>query len=257
MNPRRKVVVTGLGLVTSLGITVEESWQKALAGVSGVHRLTEPRSQKSPVQAVGEVCASERQRIEEEFKEDAPLEGERKTRFALWAAKRAIEDADLFKARGSRDRYGVVLASGLGINRLEDIQMWVKDRASFDVARFGQEYTQVQAESIIRNNSNRTAALVSSKFGLTGVNCTVTSACASGTQAAGIGFRAVQRGDADLVLDSRGAGGEPALQAKVEEERPAAVVPRDAEGDLVPLLERELRCKILAEAVGLLVGVWR
>ena len=199
MNPRRKVVVTGLGLVTSLGITVEESWQKALAGVSGVHRLTEPRSQKSPVQAVGEVCASERQRIEEEFKEDAPLEGERKTRFALWAAKRAIEDADLFEARGSRDRYGVVLASGLGINRLEDLQPWVGVDRKFDLVRFEREDERVQGESIIRNNSNRTAARVATRFGFNGMNGTVTSACASGTQAVGIGYRAIQRGEADVM----------------------------------------------------------
>ena len=199
MNPKRKVVVTGLGLATSLGLTVEESWQKALAGVSGVHRLTEPLSQKSPVQAAGEVCASERQRIEEEFKEDASLEGERKTLFALWAAKRAIEDADLFEARGFRDRYGVVLASGLGINRLEDFQPWVGADRKFDLVRFGREGEKVRRESIIRNNSNRTAARVATRFGFNGMNGTVTSACASGTQAVGIGYRAIQRGEADVM----------------------------------------------------------
>jgi len=199
MNPRRKVVVTGLGLVTSLGLNVEESWQKALAGVSGIHRLTDPLSQKSPVQAVGEVCASERQRIEEEFKEEALLEGERKTLFALWAAKRAIEDADLLKAQGSRDRYGVVLASGLGINRLEDIQPWVGVDRKFDLVRFEREDERVQGESIIRNNSNRTAARVATRFGFNGMNGTVTSACASGTQAVGIGYRAIQRGEADVM----------------------------------------------------------
>ena len=199
MNPKRKVVVTGLGLVTSLGLNVEESWQKALAGVSGIHRLTDPLSQKSPVQAVGEVCTSERQRIEEEFKEEAPLEGERKTLFALWAAKRAIEDADLLNAQGSRDRYGVVLASGLGINRLEDIQPWVGVDRKFDLVRFGREDERVQGESIIRNNSNRTAARLATQFGFNGLNATVTSACASGTQAVGIGYRAIQRGEADVM----------------------------------------------------------
>jgi 3-oxoacyl-[acyl-carrier-protein] synthase II len=199
MNPRRKVVVTGLGLVTSLGLTVEESWQKALAGVSGVHRLTEPLSEKSPVQAVGEVSASERRRIEEEFKEEALLEGERKTLFALWAAQRAIEDANLLEARGSRDRYGVVLASGLGINRLEDFQPWVGVDRRFDLVRFGMEDERVRGESIIRNNSNRTAARVATRFGLNGMNGTVTSACASGTQAVGIGYRAIQRGEAEVM----------------------------------------------------------
>lgn len=199
MNPKRKVVVTGLGLATSLGLNVEASWQKALAGVSGIHRLTDPLSQTSPVQAVGEVCASDRQRIEEEFKEEAPNEGERKTLFALWAAKRAIEDADLLNAQGARGRFGVVLASGLGINRLEDIQPWVGVDRKFDLVRFGREDERVQGESIIRNNSNRTAARLATQFGFNGLNGTVTSACASGTQAVGIGYRAIQRGEADVM----------------------------------------------------------
>jgi len=200
MTEKRRVVVTGLGMVTSLGLDVQESWKKALAGTPGIHRLTYPLSEKSPVKAAGEVSAADRRAIEREFGVESETEGEWKTLFGLWAAKRALEDASLLDGQTSLEHGGVIFASGLGINRLEDIQRWVKDRASFDVVRFGQEYNQVQAESIIRNNSNRTAALLSSKFGLTGVNCTITSACASGTQAAGIGFRAVQRGDADLVL---------------------------------------------------------
>ena len=193
------MVVTGLGLVTSLGLDVEESWRKALAGVSGIHRITYPEAEKSPVQAVGEVSPSDWQRIREEFKEEAAIEGERKTLFALWAAQRALEDADLRNDAGPRDRYGVILASGLGINRLEDIQRWITADRRFDVVRFGKEVHQMQRESIMRNNSNRTAALIAGKFNLHGLNCTVTSACASGTQAVGIGFRAIQRGEADVM----------------------------------------------------------
>jgi len=199
MNQKRKVVVTGLGLVTSLGIDVEENWQKALAGVSGIHRLTHSLSEKAPVQAVGQVHASDWRRIEEEFQEESASEGERKTVFALWAARRALEDADLLKDSGPRDRYGVILASGLGINRLEDIHPWIGVDRNFDHLRFGKEDEKVRRESIIRNNSNRTAALVSARFRLHGINGTVTSACASGTQAVGIGYRAIQRGEADVV----------------------------------------------------------
>jgi 3-oxoacyl-[acyl-carrier-protein] synthase II len=128
------------------------------------------------------------------------LEGERKTLFALWAARRGLEDADLLKAPGPRDRYGVILASGLGVNRLEDIHPWIGADRNFDLIRFGKESERVQRESILRNNSNRTAALVSARFGLYGMNGTVTSACASGTQAVGIGYRAIQRGEADVMV---------------------------------------------------------
>jgi 3-oxoacyl-[acyl-carrier-protein] synthase II len=196
---RRRVVVTGLGLVTSLGLDVEGSWQKALAGTPGIRKLSYPHSERSPVQAVGEVSGSDWQEIEKEFQEDAAVEGERKTLFALWAAKRALEDADLLSDPGPKDRSGVILASGLGINRLEDVQRWVGTDKKFDVIRFGREYSQVHRESIIRNNSNRTAALISSKFGFLGMNATVTSACASGTQAVGIGYRMIQKGEADVM----------------------------------------------------------
>ena len=200
MSERKKVVVTGLGLVTSLGIDVEESWQKALAGVPGIHRLTYPLSEKSPVQAVGEVSPSDWKRITEEFEEESETEGERKTLFALWTAQRALEDAGLTDRSGTKSRYGVAFASGLGINRLEDLQKWVATDKKFDVVKFGKEHSQVHRESIIRNNSNRTAALIASKFGFLGTNCTITSACASGTQAAGIGFRTVQQGEADVMM---------------------------------------------------------
>jgi 3-oxoacyl-[acyl-carrier-protein] synthase II len=199
VNQTRRVVVTGLGLVTALGLDVEESWRKALAGTPGIHRITIPGAENSPVQAVGEVSDSDWQRITEAFKEEAATEGERKTLFALWATQRALEDAGLNNDFGPRDRYGVILASGLGINRLEDIERWMTADQGFDVVRFGKEVRQVHRESIMRNNSNRTATLVAAKFKLHGLNCTVTSACASGTQAAGIGFRAIQKGEADMI----------------------------------------------------------
>jgi len=83
---------------------------------------------------------------------------------------------------------------------LEDIHPWIGDNRSFDLIRFGKETERVQRESIVRNNSNRTAALISTRFGLYGMNATVTSACASGTQAVGIGYRAIQRGEADVMV---------------------------------------------------------
>lgn len=196
----RRVVVTGLGLVTPLGIEVEENWQKALAGVSGINKLTLPDTYKSPVQAVGKIKENDWNNIQEEFPDDALQEGERRILFALWAAKSALNDAGIMNDNGNRDRYGVVLAAGLGINRLEDIQRWVNTDGKFDFLRFGKEYRDVHRESIIRNNSNRPSALIAKKFGLYGTNCTITTACASATQALGIGYKTINRGDADLIV---------------------------------------------------------
>ncbi|MBI5055163.1 MAG: beta-ketoacyl-[acyl-carrier-protein] synthase family protein [Nitrospirae bacterium] len=201
MNKRR-VVITGLGMATSLGLDVEENWQKALAGVSGISKLTYPHAEKSPVQAAGAVKEADWNKIQAEFQEDAKTEGERRTLFALWAAKEALKDAGLLSAEEQKcksRKFGVALAAGLGINRLEDIQRWVDDSKKFDYQKFGKEYGDVHKESLMKNNSNRPAALVAKKFGLNGFNTTITTACASSSQAIGVAFRAIRRGDADLI----------------------------------------------------------
>ncbi len=197
---QRRVVVTGLGLATSLGLTLDENWQSVLAGRSGIRRLARGDAGASPIQAVGEVVAADWTKIQQAFTKEAGTEGERRTLFALWAAGSALRDAALPDGGEGRDRYGVSLAAGLGVNRIEDIHRWLGSNRHFDYARFGREYREVSHDSIIRNNSHRPASLIAERFGLNGFNSTVTTACASATQALGIGFRAVQRGDADVIV---------------------------------------------------------
>ena len=110
-----------------------------------------------------------------------------------------MRDAAGINPNDDRNRYGVSLAAGLGINRLEDLQRWIKNGNEFDLFLFGQEYAAVHRESIIRNNSNRASAQVAQKFGLSGPNLTVTTACASATQAIGIAYRAIVREEADMM----------------------------------------------------------
>lgn len=196
---QRRVVVTGLGLATSLGLDVEENWSKVLAGLSGIRRISIPSAEKSPVQAVGEVAEHDWQTIRSEFADDAAREGERRTLFALWAAKRALDDARILGCDGEHGRYGVALAAGLGINRLEDIGRWVDAERRFDFRSFGKELRSIHRESMMRNPSDRPSALIAKRFGLRGTNYTVTTACASATQAIGSGYRAIRSGDADLL----------------------------------------------------------
>ncbi len=201
MINKRRVVVTGLGMATSLGLEVEESWQKALDGISGVGKLTLANAGKSPVQAAGEVCEDDWNIIEKEFKDTSEKEGERRTLFALWAAQSALKDAGLLNSsEKKRNRCGVVMAAGLGINRLEDIRQWIKNGKDFDVMEFGKDYKNVTKDSLIKNNANRPAALIADMFGLHGYNATITTACASASQAIGTAFRAVRRGDADMIV---------------------------------------------------------
>ncbi len=212
MINKRRVVITGLGMATSLGLDVEENWQKVLDGISGIRKLSLPNTEKSPVQAVGAVTEDNWNVIINELKEDAEREGERRTLFALWAAREALKDAGIIFNGGDthtpvgsrravplRNRFGVVMAAGLGINRLEDIHGWMNREGKFDYLKFGQGYKEVHRESLIKNNSNRPAALIAKRFGLNGYNATITTACASASQAIGTAYRAVRRGDADLI----------------------------------------------------------
>ncbi len=200
MPNKRRVVVTGLGLVTPLGLDLEDNWQKVLNGKSGIRRLSLPGAGKAPVQAVGEVDQEDWEKIQDEFREYADGEGERRTLFALWSAQSAMKDAGLDKHDGERGRFGVTLAAGLGINRLQDIQRWINDEGGFDYLRFAKECKGVQNESLMKNNSNRPSALIAGRFGLRGYNSTITTACASATQAIGTAFRAIRRGDADMMV---------------------------------------------------------
>src|SRR5208337_2361930 len=142
----RKVVITGLGLATALGLEVEENWRKALSGVSGVRKIELHCAGKSPVQAAGQVSADDWGRIRNEFPPEAESVGERRTLFALWASKQALSDSGLEQKAADRSRFGVAIGSGLGINRLEDIYHWLNRDGKFDSARFAVELDQVNRE---------------------------------------------------------------------------------------------------------------
>src|SRR4030065_2679354 len=92
MNKRNRVVITGLGLATPLGLHLEENWQKALAGKSGIRRITYPWAERSLIRAAGEVKDSDYKKIQAEFPEEAEAEGERRALFAFWAAKSGLTD---------------------------------------------------------------------------------------------------------------------------------------------------------------------
>ncbi len=200
MISKRRVVITGLGMATSLGLNVEENWQKALKGTSGIKKLSLPNTDKSPVRAVGSIGDRDWQIIQEKFSNENATEGERRTLFSLWSAESALHDAGLMSHNSSRDRFGVLLAAGLGINRLEDIQQWITKDNEFDLVNFGRHHKNVHRESLMKNNAHRPAALIAQKFGLHGYNATITTACASASQAIGTAYRTIYRGDADVMI---------------------------------------------------------
>jgi 3-oxoacyl-[acyl-carrier-protein] synthase II len=195
----RRVVITGLGLVTPLGLRVEQSWHDALLGISGITPLDLPGKEHSPVRGAGSVRESDWHEIQRMFNKEAKIYGERRTLFALWAAKCAFDDSRL-ETPSSNHRVGVVLAAGLGITRLEDVHRWTSTDGRFDFFKFARECSEVHGESIVRNLAHDAASAIGKNFHLCGPNFTVTTACASATQALGLAFKSVQRGDADVMV---------------------------------------------------------
>jgi 3-oxoacyl-[acyl-carrier-protein] synthase II len=195
----KRVVVTGMGTVTSLGLTLEENWQKATAGVSGISKIRIPGGERCPIQAVGAVSETDWKTLTAEFQKDAAIDGERRTVFAIRAAQSALADSGMPFGK-TNFRAGVLFGAGLGIFRPEDIHRWVTQDGRFDSGSFAREHKDVCGESMIRNRPQRAAALIGKQFGLCGLNATITSACASATQALGLAFRSIQRGEADLML---------------------------------------------------------
>ena len=118
MTRERRVVVTGLGLATALGLDVEESFARALAGRSGITSLADHGFASAPVRAAGVVARDDLETIRRRFPEEAAAPVERRTLFALWAASEALRQAGVDTGG---DRTGVVLGAGLGIVRLEDL----------------------------------------------------------------------------------------------------------------------------------------
>ena len=198
MSRRRRVLVTGLGLATSLGLSVADAWRRALAGQAGIRPLGRSPEERGPLPAAGTVTEKDWGTIVSAFPAEAETEGERRTLFALWAASMAAADAHLLAA--DPRRCGVVLGAGLGIVRLEDEVRWLGADGLPDVRRFAAGIAEVHRESLIRNLSDRAASLVAHRLGFSGVNATVTTACASATQAIGTAYRMIERGEADVIL---------------------------------------------------------
>ena len=195
----RRVVITGLGLVTPLGIKVNQVWERMLRGESGVREVSGEGTGASEVRAVGDVREEDLEIIRSRVGKVYGEQAEKRTLFGLWASEEALSDAGL---NGGLEtvKGGVLFSAGLGLNRLEDIARYTDSEGEFEYRRLWEDLEGIQPDSIIRNNSNLPAALIARRYGLSGINATVTTACASATQAIGTALRVIKRGEADLMV---------------------------------------------------------
>lgn len=185
---KKRVVVTGLGAVTPIGNTVEEFWQGIRRGEVGIGPITKFDTSDYKVKLAAEVKGfSPKERMD--FK--AAKRMETFSQYAVAAAKEAFEDAGLNMEEENPYRAGVIIGSGIG--SLQTVES---------------NYEKILTKGPSRVNplmvplmiSNMAAGNVSIHFGLKGKSINVVTACATGTNTIGEAFRAIQYGEADIMV---------------------------------------------------------
>jgi 3-oxoacyl-[acyl-carrier-protein] synthase II len=185
---RRRVVVTGMGAVTPLGLTVEQHWQGLIEGKSGIGYLTLCDASDLSCKVAGEVkgfnptdfVSSKQARHMARF-----------SQFAVAAAKMAMEDAGLDSAKEDAERLGILLGNGNGgLPETEAGCQTLFDRGGMKVNPFFMPITL----------ANMAAGQVSLTFGLKGYTSTIVTSCAAGTQAIGEAAEVIRRGGADVMV---------------------------------------------------------
>ena len=185
---KRRVVVTGIGTVTSLSRQVEDLWQKILAGESGIHELRLFDTTDFKIKFAGDV-------------HDWSTEGyvsskdtkrlDRFAQFAMVSGIDAVNDSGIDFSKEEPFRCGVILGSGIG--GLHEIETQVER-----LLTKGPE--KVSAFTIPKLMVNAASGHVSIRYGLRGPNYAVATACASATNAIGDAYKTIQYDDADVMI---------------------------------------------------------
>ena len=185
---RRRVVITGLGVISPVGNTVEQAWQNILAGRSGIDRITRFDVSSFPVQIAGEVKNFD-------IGQYIPVKDARRMdtfiHYGMAAGIDAIKDAGIEAHPVDADRIGVSIGSGIGgLPMIEDtrdefVQSGVRKISPFFVPG-----------SIINMISGNLSIL----YGYKGPNIALVSACSTGTHSIGDAARLIEYGDADVMI---------------------------------------------------------
>ena len=185
---RRRVVITGLGIISPVGNTVEQAWQNIVAGRSGIDRVTRFDASSFPVQIAGEVKNFN-------VADYLPLKDARRMdtfiHYGMAAGIQAIKDAGLEAHPANAERIGVSIGSGIGglplieTTRDEFVASGVRKISPFFVPG-----------SIINMVSGNLSIL----YGYKGPNIALVSACSTGTHSIGDAARLIEYGDADIMI---------------------------------------------------------
>jgi 3-oxoacyl-[acyl-carrier-protein] synthase II len=185
---KRRVVVTGVGLVTPLGVGIENVWKRILNGESGIGPTTRFDVTKHDTKFAGEVkdfMAGDFVSPKEIKRIDLFIQ------YALAASKIAIEDSGLDMGREEAERVGVVVGTGLGgLPTLEKYHSILLERGPGRISPF----------FIPMLIANEAPGHIAIQFGIKGPNLCIVTACATGAHSIGESFRIIQYGDADVMV---------------------------------------------------------
>ncbi len=192
---KERVVVTGLGAITPLGLSVEETWQGFLAGRSGIGLITHFDPSDYPTQILGLVKG---------FKARDFMDRKEARRMALFsqfavaAAKMALEDAKLVIDEENSEEVGVVLGNAIGgVDETEEACRVMFERGGMRISPF----------FVVMMPPNLAAFQVAYTYGIKGYSLTISTACASGTQAIGEAADLIRRGRARVMVAGGTEGG--------------------------------------------------
>ncbi|MFY9287023.1 MAG: beta-ketoacyl-ACP synthase II [Alphaproteobacteria bacterium] len=202
----RRVVVTGMGMISPLGVGVEANWRRLTAGESGLSRITSFDASDIPCQVAGTIPRGDGP---EQFNPDRFIEPKEQKKmdtfihYAIAAADEAVKDSGYVPADDEdRDRTGVLIGSGIGgLNEIYETSLVLKEKGPRRVSPF----------FIPRCLINLASGQVSIIHGYRGPNHSVVTACATGAHAIGDAARLIQLGDADVMV----AGGAEAAVCRI------------------------------------------
>jgi 3-oxoacyl-[acyl-carrier-protein] synthase II len=186
----RRVVITGIGVVSPIGNNVNDFWQNLVAGKSGIDTISsfDPDKYGLTVKIAAEV---KNFNPEDYFdKKDAQKLSDF-IKFAYAAAMEAIKDANLENANIDKDRVGVIVGTGIGgLKDIEEQHETLNEKGARRVSPFFIPY----------GIANMASGVIAIKYGFRGPNYCVVSACATGNHSIGDAFRIIQKGDADIMI---------------------------------------------------------
>jgi 3-oxoacyl-[acyl-carrier-protein] synthase II len=189
MNNNRRVVITGLGVVTPVGNDLETFWKSLVEGKSGIGRIQAFDISNYDCQIAGEIKNFEPKDFFKNAKDVRRTD--RFVQLAMAASKMSIQDSGLDLEKVNRERFGTIISSGIGgLKTLEEQFSILMNKGP----------TRVSAFTIPMLISNMASGVISMEFGLRGPNMCIVTACATSNNSIGESWRMIKFGDADIFL---------------------------------------------------------